>query len=114
MRSSRFSSFTAISPFPRLNYFQGYPVDVQPSLQQSPNENSKPIHAAGRNPGTERSIHSWCCSIREAKDPHDPRFTQDQSGGILAETGRSRSGVARIGSSAIEDLEMWLDRKSVV
>ena len=79
-----------------------------PPLHNTAHEQETTIHAAGRNPGTGRSIHSWRRSIRERKTHDHPRFTPDQSGGILAETGRSRSGIARIGSSAVEELDAWL------
>src|ERR1700690_4365067 len=79
-----------------------------PPVHNPAHEQKTKIHAVGRNPGTERSIHSWRRSIWEAPNPRHPRFTPDQSGGILAETGRSGSGVAGIGSSAVQDLDTWM------
>src|ERR1035438_6785291 len=74
----------------------------------NPAHEVKTLYAASRIPGTGRSIRSWHRSNCKRKTPPHARFPPHQSGGILAETRRSRSGVARIGIATVGDLEMWL------
>ena len=97
-----------------LRNFFGAPLPMSNPPLHNPTHDNKTNHAAGRNPATKRSIRSWLRSIREGRTPQPPRssaiedLTPHQGGGILAATGRSRSGIGRIGSFAINELGMWL------
>ena len=97
------------NPFARSIFpTASHPAKLRQTATMPRMNNKQRFMQPGEHPGTARSIHSWRRSICEGKDPRHSRFTPDQSGGLLAETGRRGSGVERTGSSAVEELEMCL------
>ena len=99
------TTFVNSATFGHAPLFDPYPTDVQPHLSKSLHENRQPIHA-GPNTGARQSIHP--SPVQTTTKPANQPRPPNQGSGILAEIGGSGSGVARIGSSANEDLEVSL------